>query len=48
MTSSAFPYWDRNMNTGNEAGEDATGIVAHQTVLHDAAHPSHLVLRRMR
>jgi putative CocE/NonD family hydrolase len=48
VTSSAFPYWDRNMNTGNEAGEDATGIVARQTVLHDPVHPSHLVFRRAR
>jgi uncharacterized protein len=44
LTSSCFPLWDRNLNTG---GDPATGVemaVAHQTILHDAAHPSRLHL----
>ncbi len=44
VTSSAFPHWDRNMNTGHPAGEDAKGIVANQTIYHSAEAPSHLVL----
>ena len=42
LTSSNFPHLDRNMNTGNAVGEDAEGIVAEQTIFHDAAHPSRL------
>jgi hypothetical protein len=32
------------MNTGNPIGDDAEGPVAHTTVLHDAEHPSFVVL----
>ena len=45
ITSSAFPYWERNMNTGNPVGEDAKGVVAEQQVYHSAEHPSCLLLR---
>jgi len=44
ISSSNFPRFDRNLNTG---GEQATGtrfVVAEQTVWHDAAHPSHVLL----
>jgi putative CocE/NonD family hydrolase len=44
VTSSAFPHLVRNMNTGNAVGVDEQGAVADQTVLHDAAHPSSVVL----
>jgi putative CocE/NonD family hydrolase len=44
LASSNFPGWDRNMNTTNPPGVDATGQVAHQAVLHDAAHPSHVTV----
>ncbi|MGH7804589.1 MAG: hypothetical protein ACREQJ_09585 [Candidatus Binatia bacterium] len=44
VASSAFPHFDRNMNTGERIGSDVSGIVAEQTVFHDAARPSHLVL----
>ena len=44
VSSSAFPYYDRNMNTGNPVGVDATGVVAEQTVIHSAGRPSRLVL----
>jgi putative CocE/NonD family hydrolase len=46
VTSSNFPRWDRNPNTGHALGVDSDGnmVVAHQTVLHDAGHPSHVVL----
>jgi putative CocE/NonD family hydrolase len=44
VTSSSFPRWDRNPNTGAAFGADATVQVAYQTILHDTEHPSHVVL----
>ena len=46
VSSSHFPHWDRNLNTGNPVGTDRLSDrkVAIQTVLHDAAHPSRVVL----
>ncbi len=44
ITSSNFPRWDRNPNTGHDFGADAELAVAHQTILHDAEHPSHVIL----
>jgi putative CocE/NonD family hydrolase len=44
ITSSAFPHLERNMNTGNRSGEDAVGVVAHTTVLHDSLQASYVVV----
>jgi putative CocE/NonD family hydrolase len=44
VTSSCFPRWDRNPNTGHPFGADAELRVAHQQILHDREHPSHVVL----
>jgi hypothetical protein len=44
VSSSLFPKYDRNLNTGGNNERDSTFVVAHQKLLHDAAHPSHLVL----
>ncbi len=44
ISSSNYPRFDRNLNTGNDAGEDSEIRVAHQTVLHDREHPSHILL----
>jgi putative CocE/NonD family hydrolase len=44
LTSSNFPLWDRNPNTGHEQGMDAKLQVAEQTIYHDQAHPSHIIL----
>ncbi|MDQ6692133.1 MAG: CocE/NonD family hydrolase [Candidatus Dormibacteraeota bacterium] len=44
ITSSCFPRWDRNLNTGEPLGKGTTMAVARQTVFHDAAHPSALRL----
>jgi putative CocE/NonD family hydrolase len=44
ITSSNFPRWDRNPNTGHAFGIDAELVVAQQTILHDAEHPSYVVL----
>ena len=42
--SSAFPEYDPNSNTGKEAATDTEFNVAQQTIYHNAAHPSHIVL----
>jgi putative CocE/NonD family hydrolase len=46
ISSSNFPRFDRNMNTGNELGADGAedAVRAAQEVHHDAVHPSALVL----
>ena len=44
VSSSNFPRFDRNPNTGNPFGQDAELRVAHQTIVHDEAHPSHILL----
>jgi putative CocE/NonD family hydrolase len=44
VTSSSFPLWDRNLNTGEHPSLGVTMQSARQAVWHDAAHPSRLVL----
>ena len=44
LSSSRFPLWDRNTNTGNDPATDTQTKVAHQTIYHDTMHPSHIVL----
>jgi putative CocE/NonD family hydrolase len=44
VTSSCFPRWDRNLNTGDRAAEGTRMEVARQTVLHDASRPSRILL----
>lgn len=44
VSSSNFPRWDRNPNTGAPFGTDTELRVANQTIFHNAAHPSHIVL----
>ena len=44
VSSALFPKYDRNLNTGGNNERDTTFVVAHQRVLHDAAHPSRIVL----
>lgn len=44
VTSSGFPLWDRNPNTGHDQGTSEEVCVAHQTVYHDVQHPSHLTI----
>ena len=44
VSSSNFPKYERNTNTGNPLGEDAAGIPATQTIHRSAVYPSHLVL----
>ena len=44
VSSTRFPKYDRNLGTGGDNEHDSTFVVAHQRPVHDAAHPSHLVL----
>ncbi len=43
-SSSCFPLYDRNLNTGDNNGTTTKMAVASQTILHNNAHPSYLVL----
>ena len=44
ISSSNFNRFDRNPNTGNPFGTDATTQKAVQTIYHDIKHPSHITL----
>lgn len=44
ISSSNFPQFDRNPNTGHPFGQDAELLPARQTVYHDTEHPSHILL----
>lgn len=44
ISSSNFPRFDRNPNTGHDFGVDAALRVAQQTVYHNRDHPSHILL----
>ena len=44
ISSSCFNRYDRNLNTGEPFGQGATPVKATQTVFHDAAHASHILL----
>ena len=44
VTSSAFPAFERNMNTGHPEGSDREGVVATQVVWHGPERPSSLHL----
>ena len=44
VSSSSFPKYDRNPNTGHEFGKDTETIIANQQVYHSPEHPSHVVL----
>ena len=44
VTSSSFPRWDRNLNTGQPAGAGSEPKPARQTILHDRAHPSRVTI----
>ena len=46
VSSSKFPCFDRNLNTGNAPGDEwiADSVVATQTVFHDANRASRIML----
>ena len=44
ISSSNFPRFNRNPNTGHKFGSDAILKKANQTIYHDKEHPSHIIL----
>jgi putative CocE/NonD family hydrolase len=44
ISSSAFPKYSRNLNTGEALGRSDKMVTANQTIYHDAQHPSHVTL----
>ena len=44
ITSSHFPQFDRNPNTGEDLGASDKVRIARQTVFHSADKPSHILL----
>jgi uncharacterized protein len=46
ISSSNFPHWERNTNTGNVPSKDSYSdlVVATQVVFHDSQQPSHITL----
>ena len=44
ISSSNFPRFDRNMNTGGKNYDEAVGVVAHNNVHHSAQYPSQIRL----
>lgn len=44
VSSSAAPYYNPNQNTGNPVATDTAWVVARQTVYHDRARPSAIIL----
>ena len=45
VSSSNYPRFDRNLNTGDpDIAHASAKVVATNTILHDAAHPSALII----
>jgi len=44
LSSSNFPRFDRNLNSGEPFGAGTKGMPARQTVFHQGGMPSHLLL----
>jgi putative CocE/NonD family hydrolase len=44
ISSSNFPRFDRNLNTGQVPGFDTEIAIAQQTIFHNSQYPSHLLL----
>src|SRR5438477_3810726 len=44
VSSSNFPRFDRNMNTGGNNYDEVKGVVAHNAVYHSKEHPSQVTL----
>jgi predicted acyl esterase len=44
VSSSNFPRFDRNPNTGNRIATEVNIISAKQTLRHDSGYPSRLIL----
>jgi len=48
ISSSNFPRFDRNLNTGGNNYDESSGVVAHNAVHHSRTHPSKLTVTVMK
>ena len=48
VSSSNFPRFDRNLNTGGHNYDEATGVVAHNAVHHSRMYPSAVTITVVR
>jgi predicted acyl esterase len=44
-SSSTYPRFDVNPNSGGPSGDPAPMVVVHNAIYHDVDHASHIVLR---
>ena len=44
VTSSSFPRWERNLNTGENNADSTRTQVAHQQIFHDPGRPGRVTL----
>ncbi|MEO8451357.1 MAG: CocE/NonD family hydrolase [Gemmatimonadota bacterium] len=44
VSSSSFPHFDRNLNTGGNNFDEKVGVVAHNVIHHGGMYPSRIVL----
>jgi putative CocE/NonD family hydrolase len=44
VSSSNFPKYNTNPNTGHKFGDDSESVIANQTIYHDKAHSSYILL----
>ena len=44
VSSSNFPRFDRNLNTGGNNYDEVKGVIAHNAVHHDNEHPSKVTI----
>ena len=44
VSSSSFPHFERNLNTGGNNYDEKDGVVARNVIHHSAAYPSRIVL----
>jgi predicted acyl esterase len=44
VSSSNFPRYDRNLNTGGNNYDESAGVVAHNQVHHSTQYPSNITL----
>ena len=42
ISSSNFPRYDRNLNTGGNNVDEKVGVIAHNSIHHDGQHPSQI------
>jgi uncharacterized protein len=42
VTSSNFPNYERNLNTGGRNFDESTPVIAHTQIYHESAHPSYV------